>query len=101
MERLVSSRTVERCRGYPHQGARQEVRALMNRDLGKQRSVRIVARLIVEDAQESEVSDRLGCECYERGDREKTGYFIGLAAPSPEIGWITSASALNASDSVD
>jgi hypothetical protein len=46
----------------------------MKRDLGHSDLVRIATRLIVEEALEGEVSNRLGRECYELGDSEKTDY---------------------------
>jgi hypothetical protein len=60
---------------------REELRALMNGDLGTAAGrgdlVRLALRLIVEEALESEVSDDLGRERYERGEGEKAGYRNG------------------------
>ena len=59
---------------------REELRALMNGDLGTAAGrgdlVRLALRLIVEEALEGEVADVLGRERYERGD-EKAGYRNG------------------------
>jgi len=60
---------------------REELRALMNGDLGTAEGrsdlVRLALRLIVEEALEGEVSDALGRERYERGEGEKAGYRNG------------------------
>ena len=60
---------------------REELRALMNGDLGTAAGrgdlVRLALRLIVEEALESEVADALGRERYERGEGEKAGYRNG------------------------
>ena len=60
---------------------REELRALMNGDLGTAAGrgdlVRLALRLIVEEALEGEVADVLGRERYERGDGEKAGYRNG------------------------
>ena len=60
---------------------REELRALMNGDLGTSAGrgdlVRLALRLIVEEALEGEVSDALGRERYERGEGEKPGYRNG------------------------
>jgi putative transposase len=60
---------------------REELRALMNGDLGtaagRSDLVRLALRLIVEEALEGEVSDALGRERYERGKDEKAGYRNG------------------------
>src|SRR6185312_15677192 len=60
---------------------REELRALMNGDLGTAEGrsdlVRLALRLIVEEALEGEVSDALGRERYERGESEKAGYRKG------------------------
>ena len=60
---------------------REELRALMNGDLGtaagRSDLVRLALRLIVEEALEGEVADVLGRERYERGDGEKAGYRNG------------------------
>ncbi len=60
---------------------REELRALMNGDLGtaagRSDLVRLALRLIVEEALEGEVSDVLGRERYERGEGEKAGYRNG------------------------
>ncbi len=60
---------------------REELRALMNGDLGtaagRSDLVRLALRLIVEEALEGEVSDVLGRERYERGAGEKAGYRNG------------------------
>ena len=60
---------------------REELRALMNGDLGTAAGrgdlVHLALRLIVEEALESEVSDVLGRERYERGEGEKAGYRNG------------------------
>ena len=60
---------------------REELRALMNGELGtaagRSDLVRLALRLIVEEALESEVSDVLGRERYERGEGEKAGYRNG------------------------
>ncbi len=60
---------------------REELRALMNGDLGTAAGrgdlVRLALRLIVEEALEGEVSDALGRERYERGEGEKPGYRNG------------------------
>ena len=60
---------------------REELRALMNGDLGTAEGrsdlVRLALRLIVEEALEGEVSDALGRERYERGDDERAGYRNG------------------------
>ena len=61
---------------------REELRALMNGDLGDggrpgRSLVRLALRLIVEEALEGEVADVLGRERYERGDGEKAGYRNG------------------------
>ena len=60
---------------------REELRALMNGDLGTAAGrgdlVRLALRLIVEEALEGEVSDVLGRERYERGEGEKAGYRNG------------------------
>src|ERR1700751_6496157 len=60
---------------------REELRALMNGDLGtaegRRDLVRLALRLIVEEALEGEVSDALGRERYERGEGEKAGYRNG------------------------
>src|ERR1700751_6218282 len=60
---------------------REELRALMNGDLGtaegRRDLVRLALRLIVEEALEGEVSDVLGRERYERGEGEKAGYRNG------------------------
>ena len=60
---------------------REELRALMNGDLGtaagRSDLVRLALRLIVEEALEGEVSDALGRERYERGEDEKAGYRNG------------------------
>ncbi len=60
---------------------REELRALMNGDLGtaagRSDLVRLALRLIVEEALEGEVSDVLGRERYERGEGEKAGYRKG------------------------
>jgi transposase-like protein len=57
---------------------REELRALMNGDLGTAAGrgdlVRLALRLIVEETLEGEVSDALGRERYERGEGEKPGY---------------------------
>ena len=56
---------------------REELRALMNGDLGMAEGrsdlVRLALRLIVEEALEGEVSDVLGRERCERGEGEKAG----------------------------
>ena len=56
---------------------REELRALMNGDLGTAAGrgdlARLALRLIVEEALEGEVADVLGRERYERGDGEKAG----------------------------
>ncbi len=60
---------------------REELRALMNGDLGtadgRSDLVRLALRLIVEEALKGEVSDALGRERYERGEGEKAGYRNG------------------------
>ena len=60
---------------------REELRALMNGDLGTAAGrgdlVRLALRLIVEEALESEVADALGRERYARGEGEKAGYRNG------------------------
>ena len=60
---------------------REELRTLMNGDLGtaagRSDLVRLALRLIVWEALESEVSDVLGRERYERGEGEKAGYRNG------------------------
>ena len=60
---------------------REELRALMNGDLGTAAGrgdlVRLALWLIVEEALEGEVSDALGRERYERGEGEKPGYRNG------------------------
>ena len=60
---------------------REELRALMNGDLGtaagRSDLVRLALRLIVEEALEGEVADALGRERYERGEGEKAGYRNG------------------------
>ena len=60
---------------------REELRALMNGDLGTAAGrgdlVRLALRLIVEETLEGEVSDALGRERYERGEGEKPGYRNG------------------------
>ena len=60
---------------------REELRALMNGDLGTAAGrgdlVRLALRLIVEEALEGEVSDALGRERYERSEGEKAGYRNG------------------------
>ena len=60
---------------------REELRALMNGDLGTAAGrgdlVRLALRLIVEEALEGEVSDALGRERYERGEDGKAGYRNG------------------------
>jgi Transposase, Mutator family len=60
---------------------REELRALMNGDLGTAAGrgdlVHLALRLIVEEALEGEVSDVLGRERYERGEGEKAGYRNG------------------------
>ena len=60
---------------------REELRALMNGDLGTAAGrgdlVRLALRLIVEEALAGEVSDALGRERYERGEGEKPGYRNG------------------------
>jgi transposase-like protein len=60
---------------------REELRALMNGELGTAEGrsdlVRLALRLIVEEALEGEVSDALGRERYERGEGEKAGYRNG------------------------
>jgi putative transposase len=57
---------------------REELRALMNGDLGTAAGrgdlVRLALRLIVEEALEGEVSDVLGRERYQGGEDEKAGY---------------------------
>ena len=70
----------------PHLSApartREELRALMNGDLGTAAGrgdlVHLALRLIVEEALEGEVSDVLGLERYERGEGEKAGYRNGI-----------------------
>jgi transposase-like protein len=63
------------------QRTREELRALMNGELGtatgRSDLVRLALRLIVEEALEGEVADVLGRERYERGDGEKAGYRNG------------------------
>ena len=65
---------------------REELRALMNGDLGTAAGrgdlVRLALRLIVEEALEGEVADVLGRERYERGDGEKAGYRRYHVVPS-------------------
>ena len=60
---------------------REELRALMNGDLGTAAGrgdlVRLALRLIVEEALKGEVSDALGRERYERGEDGKAGYRNG------------------------
>ena len=60
---------------------REELRALMNGDLGTAAGrgdlVHLALRLIVEEALEGEVSDVLGRGRYERGEGEKAGYRNG------------------------
>ena len=60
---------------------REELRALMNGDLGtaggRSDLVRLALRLIVEEALEGEVADVLGRERFERGEGEKAGYRNG------------------------
>jgi len=60
---------------------REELRALMNGDLGTAAGrgdlVRLALRLIVEEALEGEVADALGRERYERAEGEKAGYRNG------------------------
>jgi len=60
---------------------REELRALMNGDLGtaagRGELVRLALRLIVEEALEDEVSDALGRERYQRGEGEKASYRNG------------------------
>ena len=60
---------------------REELRALMNGDLGTAAGrgdlVRLALRLIIEEALEGEVADVLGRERYERGNGEKAGYSNG------------------------
>jgi hypothetical protein len=60
---------------------REELRALMNGDLGTAAGrgdlVRLALRLIAEEALEGEVSEALGRERYERGEGEKPGYRNG------------------------
>ena len=69
--------------------AREELRALMNGELGtaagRSDLVRLALRLIVEEALASDV---LGRERYERGEGEKAGYRNGYEpreAPYPAI----------------
>ena len=61
--------------------AREELRALMNGELGtaagRSDLVRLALRLIVEEALEGEAADVLGRERYESGDGEKAGYRNG------------------------
>ena len=63
---------------------REELRALMNGDLGtadgRSDLVRLALRLIVEEALEGEVSDALGRERYERGEGDQGGYRNGYRA---------------------
>src|ERR1700678_2955929 len=60
---------------------REELRALMNGDLGTAAGrgdlVHLALRLIVAEALEGEVSDGLGRGRYERGEGEKAGYRNG------------------------
>src|ERR1700759_1113803 len=60
------------------EGTREELRALMNGELGtaagRSDLVRLALRLIVEEALEGEGSDALGRERYERGEGGKVGY---------------------------
>jgi putative transposase len=60
---------------------REELRALMNGELGtaagRSDLVRLALRLIIEEALEGEVGDAVGRERYERGDGEKSGYRNG------------------------
>ena len=60
---------------------REELRALMNGELGtaagRSDLVRLALRLIVEEALEGELADVLRRERYERGDGEKAGYRNG------------------------
>ena len=60
---------------------REELRALMNGDMGTAAGrgdlVRLALRLVVEETLEGEVSDALGRERYERGEGEKPGYRNG------------------------
>ena len=69
---------------------REELRALMNGDLGtaagRSDLVRLVLQLIVEEALEGEVSDVLGRERYERGEGEKASYATRSAKKSEDGG---------------
>ena len=60
---------------------REELRALMNGDLGtaagRSDLVRVALRLIVDEVLEGEMADVLGRERYDRGDGEKAGYRNG------------------------
>ncbi len=60
---------------------REELRALMNGELGtaagRSDLVRLVLRLIVEEALESEVDEALGRDRYARGEGERAGYRNG------------------------
>src|ERR1700677_1098301 len=66
---------------YAPARTREELRALMNGDLGTAAGrgdlVHLALRLIVAEALEGEVSDGLGRERYERGEGEKAGYRNG------------------------
>jgi hypothetical protein len=61
---------------------REELRALMNGDLGTAAGrgdlVHLALRLIVAEALEGEVSDGLGRGRYERGEGEKAGYGMAI-----------------------
>ena len=69
---------------------REELRALMNGDLGtaagRSDLVRLALRLIVEEALEGEVADVLGRERYERGEGEKAGYRNGYRTGKVKTG---------------
>ena len=63
---------------------REELRALMNGDLGtaagRSDLVRLALRLIVEEALEGEVADVLGRERYARGETDKlTGFHAAFS----------------------
>ena len=69
---------------------REELRALMNGDLGTAAGrgdlVRLALRLIVEEALEGEVSDALGRERYERGEGEQSRLSQRLSTGQDEDG---------------
>jgi len=72
---------IKRARLSAPERTREELRGLMNGDLGtadgRSDLVRLALRLIAEEALEGEVADALGRERHERGDGEKAGYRNG------------------------